>query len=187
VLPTHIKLALEIVGQHGVDISLRAAVADRCVQTLSSGDLPLICTAMRCLLGMGEVRRLRCNAPLKLIRSGVSYVRNCGVIIATVMAMVGTEMSSEVLDSVMDGVEDGIVETFLVTACFQPHAALYLVNRIAYEKKYRAELIFKILVAATKHEEVRPAVMIALKIVDLAPLEEEWGDELRRLREFVNR
>ena len=39
IIPFHIKIALEVVAQHGADVSLWAAVGDRCILCLKLDDL----------------------------------------------------------------------------------------------------------------------------------------------------
>jgi hypothetical protein len=46
----YVRLCLEIVAQHGEDVLLKAAVADKCVQSLESQDLALVWVATKCLV-----------------------------------------------------------------------------------------------------------------------------------------
>jgi serine/threonine protein kinase len=187
ILPSNIKLCLEIVAQHGADVTLKAAVADKCVQSLGSRDLGLVCAAMRCLVGMGESRRIRPNIILQHVASDQQYLRFCGLVAATAMALSGTELDAQIIDAVMEGPDDAVAETFLASACYPPHSALQVVNRIAYGQRYNAQLILKIFLMAARHEELRPAIMIALQRVDLSCLQDEWGRELEQLTALVNR
>jgi hypothetical protein len=185
ILPQHLRLTLEVVGQHGAELALRPAVADKCVQALGSKDVRLVCAGARCLIGIGEARRIRPDSILWFVRSDVQYMRYNGIVAATAMAIAGTDVNSEVIDAVMAGPDDAVSETFLVTACRQPHAALQIVNRVAYGEKYNAVIILKILLMAARHQVVWPAIMVTLQRIDLSSLQEQWGRELGKLMQLV--
>jgi hypothetical protein len=185
IFPQHLRLTLEVIGQYGAELSLKPAVADKCVQALGSKDAGLVCAAARCLIGIGEARRIRTDAILRFVRSDVQYMRYSGVVAGIAMAIAGTDVNSEVIDAVMAGPDDAVSETFLVTACRQPHAALQIVNRIAYGEKNNPVMILKILLMAARHEVVRPAITVALQRVNLSSQQEQWGKEIGQLMHLV--
>jgi hypothetical protein len=187
--PNHLKLALEIVGQHGADMRLKAAVADRCVQCLGSKDAATVCAAIRCLIGIGEARRMTVGIIQHHITNKSLAARNCGLIAGAALAMAGINMSPEIIEQVLKLGQDEIVSAFLVAACNAPHCALHLIGLIAYENPFEATLTLRMLMVAVKHEETRPAVMIALKRLNnvMEGLRKEWAVEIDQIQEFVNR
>lgn len=187
--PNHLKLALEIVGQHGVDRRLRAAVADRCVQCRGSKDPATVCAAIRCLIGIGEARRMTLGTIQHHMANRSLAARNCGLIAGAALAMAGIDMTPEIIDHVLTLAQDEIVSAFLVAACNAPHSALHLVGLIAYENPFGATLTVRMLMVAVKHEETRPAVMIALKRLHsvMKGLRKEWAVEVDQIQEFMNR
>ncbi|OHT10646.1 TKL family protein kinase [Tritrichomonas foetus] len=98
-LPSHVKLALEVVAQHGADVTLRAAVGDRCVQCLGSSDDSLVCAALRCLIGIGETRRVTFPLVKKLIERS-EKIRNCAIIVAADIAESGIDVPADIIDTV---------------------------------------------------------------------------------------
>jgi serine/threonine protein kinase len=184
-LPAHVKLALEIVAQHGVDVTLKAAVADKCSQSLTSKDSALVCVAMRCLVGIGEVRRIRGALLKQFVGSENTCLRRCALIAASTLALQGVELDQDVLDQVINGKDDVLAKTFIVSACAAPHIALYVVNRLLDEQKYNAEVTLRILLMSARHEEVWPAIMVALQNLDLGSIGEQWGKQIEQLRKLV--
>ena len=83
--PNHIKLALEMVAQTGVRVNLKAAVADRCVQCLGSSDPSTVCVALRCLVGIGEIKRITPTAIKTYMNSSDEAIRNCVFVAATAL------------------------------------------------------------------------------------------------------
>jgi hypothetical protein len=51
------RLALEVVATQGVDAKMKISVVDRCNCCLQGGDDRLMCSALRCLAGIGELWR----------------------------------------------------------------------------------------------------------------------------------
>jgi serine/threonine protein kinase len=185
-LPSHVKLSLEIVAQHGVDVTLKAAVADRCAQALTSKDTALVCVAIRCLVGIGEVRRIRGHLLKQFVSSTEGCLRNCALVAASHLALQAVELDQEVLDEVLSGPDDSVAQTFIVSACAAPHVALYVVNKLLDNCRYSPTLVLRVLLMAGRHEEVWPAIMIALQRLDLSSLREQWGTQIDELQTLVS-
>jgi hypothetical protein len=111
---------------------------------------------------MRKTRKIRPKIILRQVAGDQQYMRFCGLVAPTAIALSGIEIDAEINDAVMEGVDDAVAETFLMAACFPLHSALQVVNRIAYEQRYNAQLILKYCIMAAGHEEVRPAIIIAL-------------------------
>jgi len=62
-----IALALEVISHKGADVQLKAAVIDRCVQSLSSTNNTLVLSAAKCILTLGESRRIPLSQIIKFI------------------------------------------------------------------------------------------------------------------------
>jgi serine/threonine protein kinase len=184
-IPLHVSLALEVVGQHGVGISLRAAVADKCVQALMSRDGHCVTAALRCLVGIGETRRIPPDVVLRFLRSGEETARLTGIIAGTQMALLGGEVTNEIVKTVMAGPMDDAARAFLVAACYRIHGGLYVVNQIVGGASIPPELALRILMMAVKNEEVRPAIQVALRMVDLSSQHPMWGREIEQLQQLA--
>ena len=184
-LPEHITLALEIVAQHGVVASLKAAVADKCVQCLASQDSSLLCAAVRCLTGIGEAKRV----PMKILRymvtNTVEHVRKCGLAVGSA-AVSHVEIEDDVIDAVISQRGDEFADTVLLSMCTSCHNALHVVNRIGYNESLDRKLALKILLISSCHEEVRPAVMVAMSRIDFGPLMAKWSHTIDCLTVLVS-
>jgi hypothetical protein len=185
-LPSHVKLALEIVAQHGVDVTLKAAVADKCAQSLTSKDIGLVCAAIRCLVGIGEVRRIRGTLLKQFVKSNDSCLRHCALVAASHLALQGVELDQEVLDEVLEGADDAVAQTFIVSSCAAPHVGLYVVNKLLDNCKYSATLVLRVLFMAARHEEVWPAIMIGLEKLDLTSVRDQWSRQIDELQKLVS-
>ena len=185
-LPSHVQLALEVVGQHGVGVTLKAAVADKCVQCISAKDPGMLCATVRCLVGIGEAKRIPGALIKQMLTSEIENIRNCGLVAGAAMSMAGVEFTDDVIDVAMRMKDNKLQKTFLLGICKTPHGALYVVNHLAYEEEFDQVLAFKILLMAVHYEEVRPAMAVALTRHDLAAVKEQYGEELEKITKIVN-
>ena len=185
-LPQHVKLALEVVAEHGVDLSLKAAVADRCVQNLRSEDSQLVCAAVRCLLGIGETRRITISVLKDILKSQNKALKNAAGVAAASLALCGVELSMDILSFLLAiSFNDPIASTAVVAACQHPETAIHVINRITYEQQIEPETALRILLMASQHNEPRPAVMIALKYINFDKIKDKYGDVIQKLEKFV--
>jgi hypothetical protein len=96
-------------------------------------------------------------------------------------------MEMEILENALGNQEDEILQTFLLAACYAPHAAVFLVPRIAFDRVFEPLFSLRLLMVAARHEEARPAVMVALKTIDFQGIRDRWGKEIDELMELVER
>ena len=185
-LPSHIQLALEVVGQHGVALTLKAAVADKCVQCLGSKDPAMICAAMRCLVGIGEARRISVAIIKQSMTSTNESIKNCGLIAGAALALAGATVPEDMIDIALAMDEHKLRGTFLLAVCQAPRGALHVVNRLAFKENCDPVLALKILLIAVQYEEVRPAIAVALTQLDLSAMQEGYSIEIERLSTLVN-
>ncbi|OHT14681.1 TKL family protein kinase [Tritrichomonas foetus] len=66
--PKHIALALDAVCQDPIDPSIREAIIDKCVASLRYDNETIVSAALRCLLVIGDVRRMNCEALRKILQ-----------------------------------------------------------------------------------------------------------------------
>ena len=185
--PNHIKLTLDIISQYGVSASLKAAVADKCVQFLKSTDTAMVCSVMRCLGKIGEFRRVPIHVIQRQIASRDTCLRNCGLVAGASLALSGVQMPLEVIDVVMEqGQEDVATRAYIVSSCSVASIANRVVTRLVHSDVFSPEFRLRILLmVATKHKELVPAVRLALGEVDMAVLKDKYQRELDMLAEYV--
>jgi hypothetical protein len=104
---------------------------------------------------------------------------------ATALAMKKVEIDTDILEVSLTYQEDEILQTFLLAACYAPHAAVFLVPRIAFDRVLDPVFSLRLLMVAARHEEARPAVMVALKTIDWSGIRETWGKEINELETIV--
>ena len=75
--------------------------------------------------------------------------------------------------------------TVVVAACKSPQVAIQVVNRIAYGNPIKEETAMRILLISAQHEELRPAVMVALNRIDFSKASSGVKDALAALQHFV--
>ena len=184
--PPYLKLALEIVAQQGAAPTLRAAVADRCVQCLSSPDSSMVCAAMRCLIGINDAKRITLSTLKTQLQSRDKALKNCTLVAAAAMSLSGVQMPVEVVDAVIEMLDkEPFAVTVLVAACKSAQVAIQVVNRIAYGNPIKEETAMRILLISAQHEELRPAVMVALNRLDFSKASPSVKDALVSLQHFV--
>jgi hypothetical protein len=71
----------EMVAQERVDSGLLSAVADRCVPLLMVEDDRRMCEALRCLVAVGETKRIGIEVMDRKARTEVAKLRNCILVI----------------------------------------------------------------------------------------------------------
>ena len=156
--PKHIKLALEIVAQNGVHLILKAAVADRCVQCLGNEDPAMVCTALRCLIGIGEIRRITPTALNTYMQSPNSSIRNCIFIAAATLAKEGISIPVKLSDKMLDEINSSsCAGTCLVSSCNVEEIASNVLQKIR-SCNLSIELVLRILIMSLKHQKLVPEV-----------------------------
>ena len=185
-LPSHIQLALEVISQHGVALTLKAAVADKCVQCLGSKDPAMICAAMRCLVGIGEAKRISVNLIKHSMTSENESVKNCGLIAGAAVALAGINLPEDMIDIALAMDEDKLRGTFLLAICHDPRGALHVVSRLAFKENCDPVLALKVLLISVRYEEVRPAIAVALTQLDLSAVKDRYSAEIEKLSALVN-
>ena len=185
--PNHIRLALDIVSQHGVSPSLKAAVADKCVQFLKSDDTQMICSVMRCLGKIGELKRVPTHVIQRQISSDDPCLRNCGLVAGASLALCDVQMPMEIIDAVIEHrANDPVAQTFIVCACSASSIANSILTKLAHTESLSPEFVLRILLMiAVNHPDLRPSVRLVLGEMDTEPLEAKYENEIQRLTTIV--
>jgi tRNA A-37 threonylcarbamoyl transferase component Bud32 len=184
--PAHLKLALEVAGQAGVRSQMVAAVADRCCQKLAIADEALVCAALRCLVGIGAVRRIPIDLVVRYVGSDSAPLRNCAMMVGTKMCMLGKEMTEEVFERVVQRTADSMAQPFLIEMCRSPHIAVRWMREIARGTEIDARLALRVMLAAARHEEARPAIRGAIAGFDFTAIADELIGQIEILRRAIS-
>jgi serine/threonine protein kinase len=145
-------LAIEIVAQEGAEPGLKTAVADRCVQLLMGSYLPGFCGALRCLVGIGETRRVPMNALEKSIRGDLTELRDCALVILAQRIEDGAIIRRELLDAVIEmAATEEVAVIALVAACRDPALASIVIEKA---DRLPGEARLRVLLACMKNEDL---------------------------------
>jgi hypothetical protein len=112
-------------------------------------------------------------------------MRYCALIAASTFALNEGVIDSEVIDLVFDGPDDAVAESFLIAACCTVPNAIHIVSRLVYGEQFNAVMILRALLMAAQHEEVRPAIGIALERLDLSAIQDQHGQQIEMLRMLI--
>jgi hypothetical protein len=82
-----VALALNVAARTGVETDLCAAVGDRCIQAFGGGDAELALAALRCLLAMGDFKRVPVSALRPFVASEDRRLRACACVAIAALAM----------------------------------------------------------------------------------------------------
>ena len=174
ILPQHVKLLLEVVAQQGVDIGLKAAVADQCVKSLVSDDEELICSAIRCLVGIGESKRIPSHFLIsKLQEPDLNPIlANCLCVAVGAIAVSGQDIPAELADALLAKAQNGpIAANVLVAAAKTATTGLHIFD-VLLKKQHVLDLdvVLKMLMvmARNSNRAVLPAVSDVAKKFDFS-------------------
>lgn len=107
-----VAAALEVCALIGVERSLKAAVEDACVHAMSSSEDYLVAAAVRCLISLGESRRIPRSSISSMLRSGNLTLHNLSLLAIAKSPF----LISEVLDDVFNLISQEKVATLAVVA-----------------------------------------------------------------------
>jgi hypothetical protein len=146
------EFALEMVAHEGVDSGLKTAVADRCVQLFITGNDWMLCAALRCLVAIGEIKRIPVDAMMRKIQTEVPELRNCIVVIAAQLLSTGVKMSAQFLEALVEFArEEDIAVPALVLACRDRDFARLVLRRIG---DLTPQTQLRVVLAAMAHSEL---------------------------------
>ena len=151
----HFKLLLEVIAQQGVELSLKAAVADQCVKCLISEDEELSCSAIRCLVGIGEAKRI----PHKFLISTLEnpnlnpILGNCICVAIGAIAVSEQDIPPEVADAlVVKAQSDAIAAHALVSLCKTATTGLHICEMVCKSQYVLStDIILKMLMVMAQH------------------------------------
>ena len=184
--PNHIKLALEMVAQTGVRVNLKAAVADRCVQCLGSSDPSTVCIALRCLVGIGEIKRITPTAIKTYMNSGDEAIRNCVFVAATALVRDGISIPKEFIDLIVTQMaSSNLAATCVIAGCGDETIAKKAISQIEKSENLPGEIVLKILMAAVHHENLIGEIKRILPQLSFDDCPQEVQKYAETLSEYV--
>jgi hypothetical protein len=167
----HIKLALEAIACDG-SCERRGEVSDQCVTCLEGGDTMCTVAAIRCLVAIGEAKKIPLDILKSCIQSRKMTLSMAAHIAAAKMVQEGIELPKELLDlfvANLNGVP--LAGTVVFHSCTKPESAQHVAQKIeaGTAAVSSGDLLLRILAQIAEHVQLRPNVM---RIVEKGQLDE---------------
>jgi hypothetical protein len=157
--PQDITLAFEIVSRRGVDLQLRPAVIDRCVQSLGNADPDLAAAALKCLLSLRELKRVNFQRLANFVASSNRALSGCAVLTIGTLAMEGTFPPLSLFDTIVRKMdEDPRLVLAVVPACRDAGLAERLLELLESEPPALTESTLKALACAARHPSLHTRI-----------------------------
>jgi hypothetical protein len=159
-----ITLAFEIVARHGVDVQLRPAVIDRCVQSLGSADPELAGAALKCLLSLRELKRVNFQRLAAFVGSENRALSGCALLAIGVMAGNGNFPPVQLFDEIARRLgSDARAALAVVPACRDAALAERLLQIQEADPPPVTEAILKAIFCAARHPQLRRRIATLLQ------------------------
>jgi serine/threonine protein kinase len=119
----HLTLALNVVARTGVEVDLRAAVGDRCIQAFGGTDAELALAALRCLLAIGDFKRIPISSLRAFVASENPPLRACACAAVAILALHGALPPADLFVQLAKNAEPG-AQSPMVAGCRGDRCAL---------------------------------------------------------------
>jgi serine/threonine protein kinase len=172
--PNDISLSLDVAAHNGVDLQLRPAVVDRCVQGLGSADSELALSALRCLLSMRDLKRIHFTRLEALAKSSHVSLSSCAYIAIATLAVDGNFPPVETFDRLINIMsDDSRAVQPVLAACRSPGLAARVVEKFEKEPPAPTQNAAALITASAFHEALRPRLA---KIAASCAVSGMWGE-----------
>jgi serine/threonine protein kinase len=167
--PIHIELALEVVSHDGIDVHMRPAVIDKCVQLLGGSDMELAGSALKCLLSLRELTRV---PKLERLLGCENTAVSSGAFLA--LATLAEDRSfpaGDGLDRIVAALADDARAGYaLVMACRDPGLAERFVEKLeaGVPDGWVNESVLQAVCSAARHKKLRARIAEVVVAEDFA-------------------
>ena len=184
--PTDVALAFDVVARVGVSIQLKTALCDRCVQSIGKMDAVLATSAIRCLLSIGEFKRIPVNALKCFTATTNQDLNRCAYMAIAVMAKHGKYPPIELFEVLITKCEsDDMASAPLIMACKSEDLAQKLMSHYELETPPPTETTLKALICAARFNPLRETIKKVLEKVHFS--EDRLISPLNSLMEKLNK
>lgn len=172
----HIMIALEIVARSKevTDNEIKSNITSYCIKCLSINDDNLNVAAIRCLIALNEAKMISTDYLKMHLQSRNMTLRMAIYIAAAKMAQEGVQIPNELLDIFIEKWNSDLVGTAIVNACKSPKSAQYILDRFNFGSLPPIQLATRIIIQASKHDELRPALVSWLEHSPYEKLDENF-------------
>ena len=161
-----IALSLEIISLEGVDYQLRVIVIDKCVQSLSSKSIQVIQAALRCLLSLGEAKRIPLQFLEKNLQSDDQTLESLSQAALINCSEQGNQIPNSILAIEIEKAKnnDPMSALLLISAASDDVSASFILNKINDIEitKENSEIFARILLRVCIHNKYKTQVQTLL-------------------------
>jgi hypothetical protein len=152
--PEDLTLALNVVARTGVEIDLRAAVGDRCIQAFGGTNAELALAALRCLLAIGDFKRIPVSSLRAFVGGEDRALRACALAAVAVLALQGAAIPVDLFVQLANSAQPD-VQWAIAAGCRDEAVAAAILALWEAEKPPPSETVAKTLAAAAWHAPLR--------------------------------
>lgn len=166
---TNVELAMNVCARLGVDVQLKAAVCDRCVQCMGSTNANLAAAATRCLLAVGEFMRIRFGTLVSFLESEDERLSTWSYVAIAAMAKRNRFPPRGLFDVLVKAMEtDDRAVPAVVLSCVDQDLAELMITKYAEEQPAPSADVFKVLICAARHHRLRPLILHITTMTDFS-------------------
>ena len=160
--PADIALSLEVCSIEGVDFDLVVGVTDKCVQSLSSKNDALVAASIRCLLSLGESKRISINSLASFVQSQSEIIRNLALVAMIKNSQFSMEIPEEVIELSFSKLnENELFSYLLISACKNVANAKKIIEKLRESMNtlhLTDDFICKVLVSSLANDEMKKVI-----------------------------
>ncbi|OHT04494.1 TKL family protein kinase [Tritrichomonas foetus] len=179
-----IKLALFTCSYKGVNLKLRAAVIDRCIQILNIQNHESSAAALQCLVGMCELKRISLKSLSVFMKSENKSLKNAALLAVVELAKENL-IDKNIFDCLIEeNIEDWpLAASALILSCQERMFSERIVEKFQEYLKNQLETkinenSLKILMAAAQIDELKPKIK---EILEKCTMESNLVDMKQKL------
>ncbi|KAK8871015.1 hypothetical protein M9Y10_008928 [Tritrichomonas musculus] len=187
--PAHVSFCLDVASQTKIDPQLKEAVIDKCIASLRFEDKSLLAASIRCLLILGDFKRISMETIRKVFRSDDESLIALSLLAITSFALANCEIANDIIDIVIEKWPNEKAKSTMIALCKNEKAALKIIDFI--EKSIYSNLIeiqiepilLKILIQAAKHNSLKSNIKKIVCMCNFENLLNEFEPSISFLRD----
>ena len=170
--PVNVALALNVVARDGVDIQLKAAVCDRCVQCMGAVGTEVAAAALRCLLSIREFKRIPLTTLKTFISSADATLSSCAYVAIAALAKEGLYPPIELFEVLLSKMsKDNRAALPVIMSCRDQKLAERLVTLFEQEPPKPTENALKALISAAHSPNLRSRIKSLVEQISFHEIE----------------
>ncbi|EAY10269.1 TKL family protein kinase [Trichomonas vaginalis G3] len=183
-----LKVAMEVVAEQGANDDLRAAVADKCTQYLNSSDRAICCSALRCLIGIGEAKRISDQTLKNLLSSKVPQLTQIALIAIPILSKANDiQISTEIIDALIElSKSDKNAGENLISICSNRQTSSIVLNKYLSRDLGDVNLITKICLSSAIHKDLFPVIAEITRKLNADNASSDTRYALTLIKKYIN-